>query len=111
MGIPALLLGLFHWIGINHSCCLVLLLEVREPKVEVLLPILPRQNPSALTSAFIGGVIFNLSNLLIVAATAIAGMAVAFPIAVGLALVIGVVVNYIKELRSEIHICFLLVWH
>jgi len=49
----------------------------------------------ALSSAFLGGVIFNLSNLLIVAATAIAGMAVAFPIAVGLALVIGVVVNYI----------------
>ena len=49
----------------------------------------------ALGSAFLGGVIFNLSNLLIVAATAIAGMSVAFPIAVGLALVIGVVVNYI----------------
>lgn len=50
---------------------------------------------AALGSAFLGGVIFNLSNLLIVAATDIAGMAVAFPIAVGLALVIGVVVNYI----------------
>jgi len=49
---------------------------------------------AALGSAFLGGVIFNLSNLLIVAATDIAGMAVAFPIAVGLALVIGVVVNY-----------------
>lgn len=49
----------------------------------------------ALGSAFLGGVIFNLSNLLIVAATDIAGMAVAFPIAVGLALVIGVVVNYL----------------
>jgi glucose uptake protein len=49
---------------------------------------------NALGSAFLGGVIFNLSNLLIVAATAIAGMSVAFPIAVGLALVIGVIVNY-----------------
>lgn len=49
----------------------------------------------AIGSAFLGGVIFNLSNLLIVAATAIAGMAVAFPLAVGLALVIGVIVNYI----------------
>ena len=44
--------------------------------------------------AFLGGVIFNLSNLLIVAATAVAGMSVAFPVAVGLALVIGVLVNY-----------------
>lgn len=49
---------------------------------------------SAISSAFVGGVIFNISNLLIVAATAIAGMAVAFPIAVGLALAIGVIVNY-----------------
>jgi glucose uptake protein len=55
---------------------------------------LSQADMSALSSAFIGGVIFNLSNLLIVAATAIAGMSVAFPIAVGLALVIGVVVNY-----------------
>jgi len=56
---------------------------------------LAQADTSALSSAFIGGVIFNLSNLLIVAATAIAGMSVAFPIAVGLALVIGVIVNYI----------------
>jgi glucose uptake protein len=51
----------------------------------------------ALASAFVGGVVFNLSNLLIVAATAVAGMAVAFPVAVGLALVIGVVVNYLAS--------------
>ncbi len=56
---------------------------------------LAQADTKALSSAFIGGVVFNLSNLLIVAATAIAGMSVAFPIAVGLALVIGVVVNYI----------------
>ena len=49
----------------------------------------------AISQALLGGVIFNLSNLLIVAATSIAGMSVVFPIAVGLALVIGVVVNYI----------------
>ena len=48
----------------------------------------------ALGSAFLGGVIFNLSNILLVAAIDIAGMAVAFPIGVGLALVIGVVTNY-----------------
>jgi len=45
-------------------------------------------------SALLGGIVFNLSNLLIVAAIDIAGMAVAFPSAVGLALVIGVIVNY-----------------
>ena len=56
---------------------------------------LGQADSAALGKAFLGGVIFNISNLLIVAATAIAGMSVAFPIAVGLALVIGVVVNYI----------------
>ncbi len=45
--------------------------------------------------AFLGGVIFNLSNILLVAAIDIAGMAVAFPIGVGLALAIGVITNYI----------------
>jgi glucose uptake protein len=51
---------------------------------------------SAIRSALLGGIIFNLSNILLVAAIDIAGMAVAFPIGVGLALVIGVVTNYVK---------------
>lgn len=46
-----------------------------------------------LGSAFVGGVIFNLSNIL-VAAIDIAGLAVAFPIGVGLALVLGVITTY-----------------
>jgi len=45
--------------------------------------------------AFLGGVVFNLGNILIVAAIAIAGMAVAFPVGVGLALVVGSVLNYL----------------
>lgn len=47
-----------------------------------------------LGSAFFGGVIFNLSNILLVAAIDIAGMAVAFPVGVGLALVLGVITTY-----------------
>ena len=50
---------------------------------------------SNLGLAFLGGSIFNIANLLVVVAIDIAGMAVAFPIAIGLALVIGVVVNYV----------------
>lgn len=46
-------------------------------------------------SAFIGGVVFNLANILLVAAIAIAGMSVAFPVGIGIALVLGVIVNYI----------------
>ncbi len=50
-----------------------------------------------LASAFLGGVIFNLSNILLVAAIDIAGLAVAFPVGVGLALVLGVITTYISK--------------
>jgi len=49
----------------------------------------------ALIEAFVGGMIFNLGNLLLVAAISVAGMAVAFPLGAGLALVIGAGLNYI----------------
>lgn len=52
---------------------------------------------SSLGSALLGGVIFNAANILLVAAIAIAGMSVAFPVGIGLALVIGVIVNYIQQ--------------
>jgi glucose uptake protein len=55
-----------------------------------------------LMSAFIGGVIFNLSNILLVAAIDIAGMAVAFPVGVGLALVLGVVTTYIAKPEGNV---------
>ncbi|WP_114749304.1 GRP family sugar transporter [Pleomorphovibrio marinus] len=51
--------------------------------------------------ALAGGVIFNLANILIVAAIAIAGMAVAFPVGIGLALVLGVVINYFSEQKGS----------
>lgn len=56
---------------------------------------------SALLAAFLGGVIFNLANILLVAAIDIAGMAVAFPIGIGIALVQGVVLNYFKEPKGN----------
>jgi glucose uptake protein len=46
-------------------------------------------------SALLGGVIFNAANILLVAAISIAGMAVAFPVGIGIALVLGVIVNYL----------------
>jgi glucose uptake protein len=45
--------------------------------------------------ALIGGITFNLANLLLVAAINIAGLAVAFPIGIGLALVVGAVTSYL----------------
>ena len=50
-----------------------------------------------LRSAFIERAVFNLSNILLVAAIDVAGMAVAFPIGVGLALVLGVITNYMAS--------------
>src|SRR5215470_15278996 len=44
---------------------------------------------------FTGGVVFNLANMLLVAAISLAGMAVAFPVGIGMALVIGVIWNFI----------------
>jgi glucose uptake protein len=44
--------------------------------------------------AIAGGAVFNVANLLLVAAIDIAGLAVAFPIGIGLALVVGVLLNY-----------------
>ena len=45
-------------------------------------------------SALVGGFVFNAANILFSAAIAIAGMAVAFPVGIGIALVLGVVLNY-----------------
>ena len=46
---------------------------------------------SNIVNAMIGGALFNLANLLLVAAIDMAGLAVAFPISIGIALVVGVV--------------------
>ena len=52
---------------------------------------------SHLISAFAGGVVFNLANILLVAAIAIAGMSVAFPVGIGIALVLAVLVDCIDN--------------
>ncbi len=56
---------------------------------------LHQADSSNIESAFIGGIVFNLANILLVAAIGIAGMSVAFPVGIGIALVLGVVINYI----------------
>lgn len=47
------------------------------------------------------GAIFNVANLLLVAAIELAGLAVAFPIGIGLALVVGVLLNYLIAPRGN----------
>lgn len=56
---------------------------------------------AAFLFAFLGGVIFNLANILLVAAIDIAGLAVAFPIGIGIALIEGVIINYILKPKGN----------
>lgn len=58
-------------------------------------------------SAFVGGVLFNLANILLSAAVSMAGLTVAFPLGVGIALVLGVFVNYFGEPKGDPVILFL----
>ncbi|MHA4896029.1 GRP family sugar transporter [Pedobacter sp. PWIIR3] len=60
-----------------------------------------------LASAFCGGIVFNLANILLTAAIAGAGMAVAFPIGIGLALIIGVILNYLLANKGDVNLLFL----
>lgn len=61
---------------------------------------------SSLSSAFIGGIVFNAANILLGAAISISGMAVAFPVGIGLALVIGVAVNYAQNPIGDVGLLF-----
>jgi hypothetical protein len=56
---------------------------------------------SNIASTMFAGVIFNLANLLLVAAIDMAGMAIAFPVAIGIALVVGVVSSYILQPKGH----------
>jgi glucose uptake protein len=60
-----------------------------------------------IASAMLGGAIFNLSNILLVAAIAIAGMAIAFPVGVGLCMVLGVLINYIATPQGDASTLFI----
>lgn len=62
---------------------------------------------ASMAYALAGGVVFNIANILLVAAIDIAGMAVAFPIGIGLALVIGVFKTYMDNPKGDPWILFL----
>lgn len=54
-----------------------------------------RMHSSQIFFAALAGIIFNAANLLLVAAIDIAGLAVAFPVGIGLALVVGAISSYL----------------
>ncbi len=79
--VGALLLGLT--LGSNGAAGLAFLTDLsRAPSPNILY-------------ALLGGILFNIANLLLVAAIDVAGLAVAFPIGIGLALVVGAVSSYL----------------
>ena len=56
---------------------------------------------SNIISTLLGGAVFNLANLLLVAAIDMAGLAIAFPVSIGIALVVGVVASYILQPKGD----------
>lgn len=60
-----------------------------------------------IVSVLIGGVIFNASNILLSASVSLAGMSVAFPLGVGLALVLGVIINYMGAPKGDPTLLFI----
>jgi glucose uptake protein len=62
---------------------------------------LSQTTSAGLWYAFAGGVMFNVSNILLTGAIEVAGLAVAFPVGVGLSIVIGVILNYIITPQND----------
>ena len=60
-----------------------------------------RASGSSVAYAFAGGVMFNVANILLTGAIEVAGLAVAFPVGVGLSIVIGVILNYIITPKND----------
>src|SRR5258708_454520 len=58
-------------------------------------------DPSNFIYTLVGGAVFNLANLLLVAAIDMAGLAIAFPVSIGIALVIGVVSSYLLQPKGS----------
>src|ERR1700732_2175789 len=57
---------------------------------------------SNIASTMFAGIIFNLANLLLVAGIDMAGLAIAFPLAIGIALVVGVVSSYALQPKGNL---------
>ncbi len=56
---------------------------------------------SNFVATLVGGAVFNLANLLLVAAINMAGLAIAFPVSIGIAMVVGVVSSYVLQPKGN----------
>lgn len=70
------------------------------------IPDLSQATLSNVGLAFLGGIVFNAANILLSSAIAVCGMSVAFPVGVGFALVLGVIVNYVAEAKGDPSLLF-----
>jgi glucose uptake protein len=58
-------------------------------------------DPENIASALIGGAIFTVANVMLVAGIDMAGFSVAFPVAIGTAMVVGVALSYMLQPRGS----------
>jgi glucose uptake protein len=62
---------------------------------------------SSTLAAILSGILFNVANILLVVAIDAAGLSIAFPVGIGLALVIGTVASYMHEPKGNPEILFM----
>src|SRR4030043_2134063 len=58
-------------------------------------------NSSSIINAMLGGIVWNLGNILLVAAIAVAGMSGGFPLGGGIAWILGIIFNFILILIDK----------
>lgn len=101
---------LFYWDYVIGIVLLSLLLGLTVGSMgdrgRAFIPDIEQGSSENIGSAILGGVIFNAANILLVASIAVAGMAVAFPVGIGLALVIGVIVNFVYAPVGNVYLLF-----
>ncbi len=108
---PALRFELFYW---DYVWAIVVLAVLAGLTLGRLRPDAPNSffnnicaaAPLHIAEAVAGGIVFNAGNILLVAAIALGGMAVAFPIGAGLGLVIGAVLNYLVTPAGNAELLF-----
>jgi len=96
---------LFYWdyaIGIfSISLILALTMGSTGPDASSFLNNVHAADTTNIVSTMVGGAIFNLANLLLVAAIDMAGLAIAFPVSIGIALVVGVISSYVLQPKGS----------
>src|ERR1700743_2832269 len=96
---------LFYWDYALGICLIALVLALTTGSVHTdgtdFLSNLRVADPSNFFYALVAGAVFNVANVLLVAGIDMAGMAVAFPLAIGIALAVGVVLSYLQNPKGS----------